>query len=322
MGFNIEQNLNILEQENKIKYYLLGLFLTGINSNHINIPLHKEDIILLNDIKQVFGIKGHLIKNNYISIAIYSNKLINYLEDFKVNFLQIIPKEFIVHFLHGIFDGSGSIDENNIYLYSENFNQIVELYKRIGFEVNRRFEKNNLQNGLKVLATLYSRAGLFMSSKYLRFLEFVRFSIDECLMEIAFTCAKRSTCLKRKVGCIITNKEKTNITAIGYNGSIRGGINYCESGLSGKCGCIHAEQNALLKGNGPILYVTTVPCENCAKLLINAGIREVYYASNYNGNCALKSFKDAGIKYMKILRQDYEWKFDISKILEWKNYNI
>lgn len=313
--------LNILKQENKIKYYLLGLFLTNINNNSINISLHKEDIVLLNDIKQIFGIQNSLIRDNYINLTIYSSKLSRYLEDFKINFLQIIPEEFIVNFLHGIFDGSGSINENSIYLYSGNFNKVIELYRKIGFNVSGKFEKDTLQDGFKILATLYSRVGLFMPSKYSKFLKFVRFSVDESLMEIAFTCAKRSTCLKRKVGCVITNNEKTNITAIGYNGSIRGGTNYCESGLSGKCGCIHAEQNALLKGNGPILYVTTVPCENCAKLLINAGIKEVYYASNYNGNYAFKLFKSVGIKYMKIPRQNYEWKLEISRILEWKNYN-
>jgi dCMP deaminase len=130
-------------------------------------------------------------------------------------------------------------------------------------------------------------------------------------MESAYIFSQRSTCNRAKVGCVITNQDKRNIVAIGYNGGAIGGENHCESIFPGMCGCIHAEPNALTKGNGTIAYSTTFPCPPCAKMLINSGIREVFYGKEYRNPVQSKLlFKRAGIPYKKIDREKYKWKLN------------
>jgi dCMP deaminase len=112
--------------------------------------------------------------------------------------------------------------------------------------------------------------------------------------------AKWSSCLRRSVGCIITNKYY-EILSTGYNGAISGlksckerGVCYREQNNipSGKeterCYGVHAEQNALLQctKNGKstrdaILFCTHQPCACCLRMIGNSGIKRVYYLENY-----------------------------------------
>jgi dCMP deaminase len=105
-------------------------------------------------------------------------------------------------------------------------------------------------------------------------------SLFDVMMGMAELVSKRSTCVRLQVGCVITNENLTSIEAFGYNGGARGLSNECESLEPGKCGHIHAEVNALIKCNYGTkhkkMFVTHSPCKQCAKLLINAGIEEVY----------------------------------------------
>src|SRR4249920_3297099 len=112
------------------------------------------------------------------------------------------------------------------------------------------------------------------------------------LLMMARVVAQRSTCARLKVGCIIANldldptgisQSYTRILAMGYNGMEAGGQNECDSTLPGRCGCIHAEVNALIKAEpGPkAVFVTLSPCLTCARLMINADVREVYYGFVY-----------------------------------------
>lgn len=103
-------------------------------------------------------------------------------------------------------------------------------------------------------------------------------------MRMAEIAAERSSCKRAKVGTIITDEDMTNIISIGYNGNYKGGPNGCDSDEPGHCGCIHSEINALLKpGRTPhaIMFVTETPCINCAKAIINSGIKKVYYRKKY-----------------------------------------
>jgi len=125
-------------------------------------------------------------------------------------------------------------------------------------------------------------------------------TFDEIFMEIAYTWAKRATCLRRQVGAVIA-KDKQQLTA-GYNGAPRGVPHCAELGgclrekmniPSGQrheiCRGTHAEQNAITQAakfginiEGSTLYCNTFPCVICTKMILNAGIYTVVYDSDYD----------------------------------------
>lgn len=125
-------------------------------------------------------------------------------------------------------------------------------------------------------------------------------TFDEVFMEIAYTWAKRATCLRRRVGAVIA-KDKQQLTA-GYNGAPRGVPHCAEMGgclreklkiPSGQrheiCRGTHAEQNAITQAakfgigiEGGTLYCNTFPCVICTKMILNAGIATVVYDSDYD----------------------------------------
>ena len=118
--------------------------------------------------------------------------------------------------------------------------------------------------------------------------------------------AETSYCPRRKVGALIV-KDKM-IISDGYNGMPSGFPNVCEGedGLTLPC-VLHAEANAITKiarsGNnsdGATLYVTDSPCIECAKLIIQAGIRRVVYARSYRLTDGLDLLLKAGISVEKV----------------------
>lgn len=141
-------------------------------------------------------------------------------------------------------------------------------------------------------------------------------SWDEYFLEMAKLVAKRSTCLRRSVGAVLVREKR--ILATGYNGA-PSGLKHCiEIGCmrqklkipSGQrhelCRALHAEQNALIQAslhgisvNGATLYATNQPCVICAKMLINAGIKEIVIAQGYPDKLAMDFLKQAKIKIRK-----------------------
>ena len=141
-------------------------------------------------------------------------------------------------------------------------------------------------------------------------------SWDEYFLEVAHLISKRSTCLRRHVGAVLVKDKK--ILATGYNGA-PSGVKHCiDSGClreklkipSGQrhelCYGLHAEQNVLLQAalygtstKGSHLYVTNQPCMICAKMLINAGIREIIISEGYPDELSEKFLKEAKIKIRK-----------------------
>lgn len=140
---------------------------------------------------------------------------------------------------------------------------------------------------------------------------------DEYFIGITKLVAQRSTCLRRKVGAIIV-KEKRILTT-GYNGAPTGLKHCVEVGCirqqmnvpSGQrhelCRGLHAEQNAIIQAavagvsiKGSTLYCTTFPCSVCAKMLINAQIKEIIYISDYMDQLSKELFDESGIKVRKI----------------------
>lgn len=113
----------------------------------------------------------------------------------------------------------------------------------------------------------------------------MRPTFDQIYMNLAHLMAERSMCSRLKVGCVITDGEGTRVLAIGYNGNYRGGKNGCDTKIPGKCGCLHAEDNAVIKLDykepTKIAYVTHRPCKMCAKRLINAGVSRIIYDKEY-----------------------------------------
>jgi dCMP deaminase len=118
--------------------------------------------------------------------------------------------------------------------------------------------------------------------------------------------AENSYCKRRQVGAIIV-KDKM-IISDGYNGTPSGFENICEdeSGLT-KPYVLHAEANAITKiarsGNnsdGATLYVTSSPCIECAKLIIQAGIKRVVYSEAYRLNDGVKLLERAGIEVISV----------------------
>lgn len=113
---------------------------------------------------------------------------------------------------------------------------------------------------------------------------------DKQLMATAFVWAEASHCKKKKVGAVISKDNR--IISVGYNGTPIGDINICED-INNKTipTVIHAEANALMfaarngiSTNGCSLFITTSPCIECAKLIIQSGIKEIVFSELYKNN--------------------------------------
>ena len=131
-----------------------------------------------------------------------------------------------------------------------------------------------------------------------------RKSLPETLMGFAQLLAKRSTCSRLQVGCIVASSDGHRIYSYGYNGNARKFPNKCDSSEPGKCGCIHAEANALIKVSASdpdkVLYCTTLPCKMCAKMIVNSGASKVYFATEYRLSEGRKVLTKAGVKLQKL----------------------
>jgi len=127
-------------------------------------------------------------------------------------------------------------------------------------------------------------------------------------MGIARQVAQRSTCPRASVGAVIVRERR--ILTTGYNGAPEG-LPHCL-----EAGCIiedehcqrslHAEQNAILQAAshgvsiaGGTIYVTHQPCNTCAKMIINAGLKRVIYAGEYPDELAHNFLAEAGVELVR-----------------------
>jgi dCMP deaminase len=131
-------------------------------------------------------------------------------------------------------------------------------------------------------------------------------AFDKRYLEMALIWARNSYCIRRQVGALIV-KEKM-IISDGYNGTPSGFENVCEDedNLT-KPYVLHAEANAITKvakshnsSENSTLYVTTSPCMECAKLIIQSGIKRVVYCNRYHKTDGLDLLKRAGIELVYI----------------------
>ena len=112
-------------------------------------------------------------------------------------------------------------------------------------------------------------------------------SFEDIYMRLASTLANRSTCGRLQVGTVITTTDFRKVLAVGYNGNATGLPNCCDRDEPGNCGCLHSEENAVINCDAPrnvekVVFVTHLPCVQCAKRLINLGnVKKIFYGQDY-----------------------------------------
>ena len=129
-----------------------------------------------------------------------------------------------------------------------------------------------------------------------------QYTLDRRYMKMAEIWAENSYCKRRKVGALIV-KDKT-IISDGYNGTPAGFENICEDETGHtKSYVLHAEANAITKvsrtsnnSEGATLYVTASPCIECAKLIIQAGIKLVVFLEYFRLSEGLDLLRRAGVE--------------------------
>jgi dCMP deaminase len=136
---------------------------------------------------------------------------------------------------------------------------------------------------------------------------------EEYFMEITRLVSSRSTCRRRRVGAVLVKDKR--ILASGYNGAPSGlphcldvgclrELNRIPSGERHElCRGLHAEQNVIIQAarhgipiQGATLYCTTMPCNICAKMIINAGISTVYFEEGYDDELSRELLGDGGVE--------------------------
>jgi len=134
----------------------------------------------------------------------------------------------------------------------------------------------------------------------------IRPTFQHIYMQLAHALAARSTCSRLQVGAVITSVDFRKVLSIGYNGNATGFSNKCDREDPGNCGCLHAEDNAVINCDAPrfmekIVFVTHMPCVMCAKRLINLGnVRAVYYAQDYRVTDSIEMLEKSRISTIKL----------------------
>lgn len=140
---------------------------------------------------------------------------------------------------------------------------------------------------------------------------------------MALIVSERATCRRHSVGAVIV-KDKLVIST-GYNGAARGAKDCLELGClrdemkikSGErhevCRAIHAEQNAIIQAsskgmnlNNSKMYCTHTPCNICAKMIANSGIKEIIVFEQYNDNSFINLFEELNIKVRFLKKPDLD----------------
>jgi len=142
----------------------------------------------------------------------------------------------------------------------------------------------------------------------------MRPTVDEYFLKIASTVAERSTCRRHHIGAVAVLDKR--ILSTGYNGAPAGTKDCLELGClrdelkipSGEkhevCRAVHAEQNVIIQAavhgvsiSGSTIYATHSPCRICAKMLVNAEIKEYICSSSYVDESFLDLFREVGIRF-------------------------
>jgi dCMP deaminase len=132
-------------------------------------------------------------------------------------------------------------------------------------------------------------------------------TFGQVYLDLAIALSRRSTCSRRHVGCAIVSRDFRRVLSVGYNGNAAGLKNECDnSEASGACGCLHAEENAVISCSEPtitpkIVYTTVYPCKMCAKRIIQlGGVERIYYMDEYRNEDAAEILDQAEILVSRI----------------------
>lgn len=137
-------------------------------------------------------------------------------------------------------------------------------------------------------------------------METKRITFPEIYMNLALSLAKRSTCKRLQVGAVIVSSDFSHVYGLGYNGNAQGLPNTCDSDEPGNCGCLHAEDNALLKTSQGIeipkfIFITHCPCIYCAKRIVNkGGFKRLYYKDAYRSTQGLDLLASKGLEIIQL----------------------
>jgi dCMP deaminase len=151
-------------------------------------------------------------------------------------------------------------------------------------------------------------------------------SIDEYFMKMALVVSERSTCRRHSVGAVLVKNKM--VISTGYNGAPKGAKDCLELGClrdqlgikSGEraeiCRAVHAEQNAIIQASSKgidtqdsIMYCTHSPCIICAKMMANAGVKEVFVFQQYADPAFKKLFRELKIKLKFLPKPEFKIKF-------------
>lgn len=125
-------------------------------------------------------------------------------------------------------------------------------------------------------------------------------------MKLARLLAQRSTCKRLQVGTVITSTDFRKVLAVGYNGNATGLPNTCDRDEAGNCGCLHSEENAVINCDSPrsvekVVFVTHLPCVQCAKRLINLGnVKHIFFGEDYRVRDSVALLEAVGIPVEKL----------------------
>ena len=129
--------------------------------------------------------------------------------------------------------------------------------------------------------------------------------LDQRYLRMAKIWAENSYCKRRQVGALVVKNQMIIID--GFNGTPSGSENVCEENDVTKPYVLHAEANAITKlarshnsSDKATLYVTASPCLECAKLIIQSGIRRVIYGEQYRLCDGIDLLKRAGIEVIQM----------------------
>lgn len=130
-------------------------------------------------------------------------------------------------------------------------------------------------------------------------------TFTEVYMRLARGLAQRSSCRRLAAGCAIVSVDYRQVLAVGYNGNAAGLPNDCDHDAP-SCGCLHAEENAVIHCAAPrsvpkVVLCTNLPCPMCAKRLINlGGVVRVVYDQGSSEKRAIQFFERADIQVVSM----------------------
>jgi len=145
---------------------------------------------------------------------------------------------------------------------------------------------------------------------------------DTYFLKLAMLVSERATCPRMHCGCVLVKDKR--ILSTGYNGSIPGDVHCEDDGcmiVDNHCvRTIHAEMNAILQCSihgvstqGATAYITNMPCTNCAKALIAAGIKEIVIFSDYHDTKAEEFFEIAKVNVIRLEMPETSINYNLKK---------